>query len=305
MTLITNALFPVLAMILCGFLLRRSQFLPEQFWPGAEKLTYYLLMPAMLITNLANKKLGALPWLKLLVTVEGTVLISALLLTLWWLANRHIDGPTFTSLFQGGVRFNTFVALALSEGLFGGDGLLVAALSAGFMIFLINVLCVTAFSFATGSGGLNIPKILLDLAKNPLIIGCVLGVGLNVAGARLPAALDSTLTLAGKGAFPLGLMAVGAAFRAAHVSDCWHPLIVSATMQFVCKPAFAWALATYCGLSGLALTVAVLMFSVPTAPAGYILSRQMGGNHDAMASIITVQTCLSFLTLPLTIWLVV
>lgn len=304
MSLIGNALFPVLAMILCGFLLRRIDFLPASFWPGAEKLTYFLLMPAMLISSLANKKMGELPWVQLMLTVEVTVLASALLVTLWWFANRRMDGATFTSLFQGGVRFNTFVALALAEGLFGREGLLVAALGAGFMILLINVLCVAAFSMANGREGLKVRKMMADLVKNPLIIGCVVGVGLNAAGMKLPMAVDSVLTLAGKAAFPLGLMAVGAAFRATHVGACWHPLLVSAVVQLGLKPVLAWNLAQYFGLTGVALCVAVLMFSVPTAPSAYILSRQMGGNHDAMASIITVQTCLSFLTLPVTIWLV-
>jgi malonate transporter and related proteins len=304
MALISNALIPVLAMILAGFLLRRTQFLPEAFWPGAEKLTYYLLMPALLIMSLANKKVGSLPWFKLLLTVEGTVLVSAVLMTTWWLANRRMDGPTFTSLFQGGVRFNTFVALALSEGLFGKEGLFVAALSAGLMIFLINVLCVIAFSFATATQKVNARKVTLDVIKNPLIIGCVLGIAINVAGIKLPTPLDTTLTMAGKAASPIGLMAVGAAFRAAHVAECWQPLVISAVMQFLCKPLLAWNLGAYWGLSGLAFSVAVLMFSVPTAPAAYILSRQMGGNHNAMASIITVQTCMSFFTLPLTMWLV-
>lgn len=74
-------------------------------------------------------------------------------------------------------------------------------------------------------------------------------------------------------------------------------------MQFLCKPLIAWGLGTSLGLSGIPLSVAVLLFSVPTAPSACILSRQMGGDHDSMAEIITVQTCLSFFTLPLTIWL--
>jgi predicted permease len=98
-------------------------------------------------------------------------------------------------------------------------------------------------------------------------------------------------------------MAVGAAYRAGNLMLHWHPLVVSSTVQFLCKPLIAWGLATYLGLSGMALSVAVLLFSVPTAPSAYILSRQMGGDHDSMAAIITVQTCLSFITLPLTIWL--
>jgi predicted permease len=304
MASITDALIPVLALILAGFIIQRTSFLPPTFWPSAEKLTYFLLMPATLIHNLAGKQIGTLPWLKILFTVEGAVLASALLITLWWFANRKMSGPAFTSLFQGGVRFNTFVVLALAENLFGKDGLFLAAMGAGFMIILINVLCVSAFSLAINNGaGVNIKRLIFDLLRNPLIIGCVIGVGLNSSGIKLPVAIDGILALVGKAAFPVGLMAVGAAYRAENLMLHWHPLLVTSTVQFICKPLIAWSLATYFGLTGMALTVAVLLFSVPTAPSAYILSRQMGGDHDSMAAIITAQTCLSFITLPLTIWL--
>jgi predicted permease len=233
------------------------------------------------------------------------VLASALLLTLWWLVNRRMGGAAFTSLFQGGVRFNTFVALAIAENLFGRDGLFLAALGAGFMIILINLLCVSVFSLAVHSGKGFAPKRLLgDLLRNPLIISCVIGVGLNAFGLKLPAALDGILALSGKAAFPVGLMAVGAAYRAGELMQHWQPLLVSSSVQFVFKPLIAWGLAGWMGLNGMALTVAVLLFSVPTAPSAYILSRQMGGDSDSMSAIITAQTCISFFTLPLTIWLI-
>lgn len=304
MTSITDTLVPVLAMILMGFVIQRTNFLHPSFWPSAEKLTYFLLMPATLIHSLAGKKISDLPWLKMLLTVEGAVVASAFLVTLWWLSNRRMGGPAFTSLFQGGVRFNTFVALALAENMFGSDGLMLAALGAGFMIVLINVLCVSVFSVAVNQGsGIDLKRLFGDLIRNPLILGCVVGVGLNALGIKLPKAVDGILLLVGKAAFPVGLMAVGAAYRAGYLRIHWQPLAVSSTIQFLFKPVIAWGLATYLGLSGMAIGVAVLLFSVPTAPSAYILSRQMGGDHDSMSTIITVQTCLSFVTLPLTIWM--
>ena len=304
MTTIANALTPVLALILTGFIIQRTGFLPPSFWPSAEKLTYFLLMPATLIHNLAGKKIGSLPWIKILLTVEGAVLASAILITLWWLVRRQMGGPAFTSLFQGGVRFNTFVALALAENLYGGNGLFLAAMGAGFMIILINVLCVSVFSLTVNnSAGIDLKRLLIDLLRNPLIIGCVIGVGLNASGLALPNAIDGILALGGKAAFPVGLLAVGAAYRADNLMLHWHPLVASSTVQFLCKPLIAWGLATSLGLTGVPLSVVVLLFSVPTAPSAYILSRQMGGDHNSMAAIITVQTCLSFITLPVTIWL--
>ncbi|HEX9079159.1 MAG TPA: hypothetical protein VF795_06200, partial [Desulfuromonadaceae bacterium] len=261
MTSITDALIPVLALILTGFVIQRTSFLPPSFWPSAEKLTYFLLMPATLIHSLAGKRIGPLPWLKILLTVEGTLLASAILVTLWWLADRRMGGPAFTSLFQGGVRFNTFVALALAESLFGPDGLFLAALGAGFMILLINVLCVSVFSIAVNtSGGIDLKRLLGDLLRNPLIIGCVVGVGVNAAGIKLPQAVDGVLALGGKAAFPVGLMAVGAAYRAGTLGRHWQPLVVSCIVQFLCKPLVAWGLSTSLGLSGMAAGVAVLLF---------------------------------------------
>ena len=302
---IAEALIPVLALILTGFIIQRTEFLPASFWPSAEKLTYFLLMPAILIHNIANRQIGTLPWLKIFYTVEGTVLASALLVILAWLANRHMGGPAFTSLFQGGVRFNTFVALAIAENLFGKEGLFLAAIGAGFMILLINVLCVSVFSVSVSQGGISATRLLRDLFRNPLIIACAIGVGLNLSGVKLPAMIDGVLALGGKSAFPVGLMAVGAAYRAGNLGQHWQALFLSSIVQFLCKPLLAWRLGSAMGLTGTALSVMVLLFCVPTAPSAYILSRQMGGDYDAMASIITVQTCLSFFTLPLTIWLLV
>ncbi len=303
MEAIFNSLIPVMALIITGFIIQRTNFLPGTFWPSAERLTYFLLMPAILIHSLANKKMDALPWFKILMTVEGTVIVSAALITIWWLLNSRISGETFTSLFQGGVRFNSFVAFALAENLYGRDGLLMAALAAGFMIILINILCVAAFSMTVNKSSISIKSVLGDLLKNPLIIACVIGVGLNISGLKIPTAIDGVLLLGGKAAFPIGLMAVGAAYRGGNLLLHKHPLIVTSVIQFLCKPLVAGGLATALGLSGTTAGVLVLMFCVPTAPAGYILAKQMGGDHEVMASIITTQTCLSFFTMPLTIWL--
>lgn len=231
-------------------------------------------------------------------------MISALLLSLWWFFNRHTDGALFTSVFQGGVRFNTFVALAIAEALFGTKGMLIAAMGAGFMIPLINVLCVSAFTLTVAAAKVSLHSFLLNLVKNPLILGCLIGGALNFSGIGLYAAVDGVLELSGKAALPLGLMAVGAAYRLGNLTHQWLSLTVSSIVQLLCKPVIAWNLASWFTLTGEAAAIAVLLFAVPTAPSAFILSRQLGGDHNAMASIITVQTFLSLLSLPITLMLI-
>jgi predicted permease len=176
-------------------------------------------------------------------------------------------------------------------------------MGAGFMIPLINLLCVSAFSLTIAGAKMSLGVFIRNLATNPLILGCLIGGCLNISSIGLHPGLDGTLALAGKAAFPLGLMAVGAAYRLGNLSHQWLPLVFSSLVQLWCKPLTAWGLATYFGLTGNAAAIAVLLFAVPTAPSAFILSRQLGGDHVTMASIITVQTGLSFLSLPITLML--
>jgi predicted permease len=107
---VINSLIPIFTLIFSGVLMKRSNFLPEDFWPAAEKLTYYLLTPALLIYSLANKKVDDLPWREMLLTVQGTVLISALLLSLWWLLTGKRKARSSLRCFRG-----AFASIALSR----------------------------------------------------------------------------------------------------------------------------------------------------------------------------------------------
>ena len=42
----------------------------------------------------------------------------------------------------------------------------------------------------------------------------------------------------------------------------------------------------------------IIAFMTPTSPAGYILAKQLGGDTETMASIITLQTLLAFILMP-------
>jgi malonate transporter len=42
----------------------------------------------------------------------------------------------------------------------------------------------------------------------------------------------------------------------------------------------------------------VLFHSQPTSTSSYVLARQMGGDHELMAGILTTQTLLAIVTIP-------
>ena len=131
-----------------GFALKRSLMRLETQWHGLERLTYYVLFPALLIQTLVKADLTKVP----VAGVGGALLLSALAMSLLCLALRPllakfaVDGPAFTSIFQGATRWQTYVALAVSGNLYGDVGLALASVAMVAIIPLVNVLSVSVLA---------------------------------------------------------------------------------------------------------------------------------------------------------------
>ncbi len=293
-----TALAPVLVLILLGFSLKRAAFLPEGAWPGMEKLTYFVLFPALLVGALGKQSLDGVPWPGMLAVMVGTLAIAATALVLWYRIRRSVDGPTFTSVFQGGVRFNTFITLALAQALFGLEGLALAAVAAGMAIVLVNLLSVLVLTISGKGAHRGITPFIREVAVNPLVLGCAAGWFLSLSGIGLPGVSGEILEIVGRAALPLGLLAVGAALRPEAVPGHSGPIAIASIVQFGLKPASAVLLMSSIGLSGVAAAVVLITMMTPSAPTAYILARQLGGDAETMASIVTLQTLLAFLVMP-------
>ena len=292
------ALVPVLVLIVIGYLLKRSAFMSDEAWSGMEKLTYYILFPALLVHTLGNQSVAGLPWIMILTITVITLLLSAMVLIVWHRVFQSVSGPTFTSIFQGGIRFNTYIALAVCAAFYGPQGLAACAVAAGFMIVLINILCISVFA-VWGENNSGTTSIFRDLTGNPLILACVAGWILSISGIGLPGVSSEILEIAGRAALPFGLLAVGAALRLNAVKGHVKSIALSSAVQYVVKPLTVITLLHVLNISGVVAGALIVAFIVPTASSAYILARQLGGDTETMSSIITFQTLLAFLFMPL------
>ena len=299
MSAFSTALIPIIALILLGYGLKCLKFLSAEAWAGIEKLTYFVLLPALLIRVLGKQSLSGSAWPSMVVVVFGTIITAAATLLLLHRVRAKESGPAFTSIFQGGVRFNTYIALAVSQGLFGAAGLAMASVAAGFMIVLVNLFCISVFVIWGSAEIKGLKAFIKEVLGNPLIIGCAIGWFLSLSGLGLPGVVDNIFEIIGRAALPFGLLAVGAALTPKQVSGHSKAIIISSLVQFGLKPLTAAILISYTGLSGVPAGALVVCFMTPTASSAYILARQLGGDTESMASIITFQTLLAFLLMPL------
>ena len=202
-----NALIPVVLLVVIGYLARHRFGVGDSFWSLLERFTYYLFAPSLLVVSLASKSLDEVNWLGLVSVTVAVLLLAAALVSAWqcW---RPLPSGVFTSLFQGSVRFNSFVCLALADSLFGAAGLLVGSLVAAVVVISVNILCVMAYSRAAGNAWLSV-SLFKQLATNPLLLGCLVGLAINASGLGLAKPLEELLWMLGKTALPMALLAVG------------------------------------------------------------------------------------------------
>ncbi len=295
------ALWPLFALIVAGYYLRRWAFPSEAFWPGAERLNYFMLFPALLFSSLAKAPLNnpALPRLALAVMLALGIAWLALLVVRrlrGWPAGR------FGAFSQGILRFNTYLGLAAVGSLFGQPGLTLAALMLALMVPTVNVLSVWSL---TAERGVSARSLLLPILKNPLILACLGGALVNLSGLGLPGGSDRLLSLLAAASLPLGLLCVGAALKPEQLSGEIPALLGNSLLRLLAMPMLAWAVAYGLQLPAMESTVLVLFFALPTAPTAYVLTRQLGGDSHLMAGIITLQTLLAAASLPLLLLLVV
>jgi malonate transporter and related proteins len=299
LTEVLAALLPVALLIGFGFVLRRRQLLPDMFWPQAEWLAYFVLLPALFVHGLATADLGSVPIGRIFAVLIGAVVATAglILAARPWIGG---DGAAFTSVFQGGIRFNNYVGVMVATGLYGAEGTALAALANAAIVPAVNILAVLAFS-RYGMATAGLAQVLWRLATNPLLVASALGLALQFAGTGLPIGVAGALATLGQASLAIGLICVGAGLMPAALGLHLRPIAASLVFKFAVLPALTLAAALAAGLGGRELVIVMSFHALPTATSSYILARQLGGDHALMANIIAVQTVLSAATIPLAI----
>jgi predicted permease len=304
MLIVIFAIIPIFLLIALGGALKRYNFPGDAFWPLADKMTYFIFFPALLVDNLSSARLGSLDPTGMLGALLAVILLQAALVYLLRPLAR-VDGPGFTSVFQGAVRFNTFVGLGAVAALEGGAGITLFAVAIALAIPMLNVLCVlTLARYGAHGQSTSFRGQALFLAKNPLIIACLIGIAMNLADITLPAGIAPVFKMLGSMAAPMGLLTVGAGLQWEAARNGGRAVLLSCALKLMVYPLMLYGAAKLWGLGPLETKVMVLWGTMPTASASYILARQMGGDAPLAAAIVTVSTIMAFVTVPLFMLLV-
>ena len=118
--MIIEPLIPIFCIIVLGFAVSRTPVSSRSVWEGLERLTYYLFFPALLISRLSVTRFEAPKLLDIGLSLGLALLVSTLLFIGLhrFIAERR---ESLGSVYQGGIRFSTYIGLACIEALYGGQ----------------------------------------------------------------------------------------------------------------------------------------------------------------------------------------
>ncbi|MHA1525378.1 MAG: AEC family transporter [Alphaproteobacteria bacterium] len=306
MTIAFYALLSSFAIIALGAALNWRKLVSADMWVGLERVSYFVLFPALIIRALGTADLAKAPVFDLSVILAGAmVVVMAALFAVRPLIYKYlkVGGAQFSSIFQGATRWNSFVALAIATAAFGEEGVVMASIAIAAMIPLANLACVTVVASHAGADTPGPLALVGVLARNPFIIACAIGILLNVSGLPIWTPIDFTLDILGKGATGTGLLVVGAGLRLDGLARAKGAIVLTSVLKLALMPALVWAGCEWLDVQGTARFVALVAAAVPSASSSFILARQLGGDTELIAGILTVQTVAAAATLPLVLWL--
>lgn len=297
-----NAVLPMCLVMALGYGTRRLGWLRREEISTINKIAFRIFLPCLLYYNIYCSDLsGSFDPLLMAYAVGGVLLTFGLALGYTLLTEKLPERRGV--LIQGMFRSNyVIMGIPVATALLGADQLGTVSILIAVIVPLFNMLAVVVLEVFRGQK----PKplhILGQIAKNPLVIGSVLGILTLVAGIRPPHILEQTIQSVSAIASPLQLFLLGAFFQFSGLKTYRRELVTVSIAKLIVSPGLFLGLGALLGFRGVAFVSLIGIFASPTAVNSFTMAQQMGGDAELAGDIVVTTSAASILTMFLWIFL--
>lgn len=293
---VPQAILPIFLLIVLGYFLRQRGTLTAESNKAFGEVAFKIFMPMVLFTGMAKAPLHD----GLNMTILAAYFIPALIIFAGvnLVAHLRIGHPTpfgLTAAFGN----NALIGIALIASLLGNPGLVLL-----FTILAVHSLLLFSFqslynSFASGES--FSAKTLISSLANPMIIGLLLGVLLNLSGLSLPLWADHLTTWLAQAALPCALIVLGANLAGFRLRPSVEAIGITVAKLLI-MPLLVLLTCKVLGVSGMPRAVLMLMAANPCGVnvLGFARTQE---DVQKTSSAICLSTLLSAATLPMWMWI--
>lgn len=291
-----NAVLPVMLCIMLGYFLARIGMIKEELRKGLNSLCFKVFLPFYLFDSVYDTDVST-------AFNPGLMLFCCLAMIAWFAALMIMipriepENPRRGVLIQAMFRSNfALFGLPMAETLCGKENMGPTNLLIGVCVPLVNVLAVITLETFRG-GKPSVKKMLLGIAKNPLIIASLLGLAFNLLNIPLYTDLRKTIINLGKVATPLSMVALGASFTFASTKVYHRQLALGVSGKLIISPLLMVTLGALLGFQAETLVPVLIFFGAPTAVSSFPMAQQMDGDGELAASLVVFTSALSIVTI--------
>jgi predicted permease len=296
-----NVVVPIFLLIMLGYMLTKLRLWDASFLKTANNVCFKFLLPVLLFYNVAGANIFEIFNGKLIlyVCICACVICAILFLVIPLFVK---DNKRRGVMIQGTFRSN-FLLFGLPLGLsIGGEtGAVVAAIVAAFYVPVINMLSVISLYVFSDAENKNLKSALLDIVKNPLIIGGLSGLVFSLIrkyiGFEIPTMIDTTLCNIKSTATPLAFLILGGDLKFDNMLRNIKISFFSVLGKIVLIPAIMLPVSVFLGFDKLSMAILIAVFATPNAVSSYAMARNYEADYELAGEIITLGTLLSIFTI--------
>jgi predicted permease len=247
--IIVNAVFPLFALILLGYVSGRRRLLGPGAVDSLNKFVVWMALPALLFQSMAQ-----ITWEEVNQPgyLAATALAIAVVFALSWLLERRRRGrlaDLSIEALAASYANAGFMGIPLCLMLFGEEGLpavVLATLLTACGLFAFSIVLIEIDLQGSSRLGRTLSRVARSLLRNPLVTAPLLGMAVAALGWPLPYALKQFTSLLGDAASPCALVTIGLFLSQGRSSEHKGVVWRIVALKLVLHPAVAADVGRHC-----------------------------------------------------------
>lgn len=296
-----NATLPIFLMILLGKVLYKLHIIDDHFTKIVDKYVFVIALPALIFKDLTENDIGD--------RFDGSYVLFCFLVTLvvilalWGLTTVFMKEKSQRGAFiQASYRSSAAIlGLAFIDNMYNGAGMAPLMIIGAVPLFNIFAVVILTLNGENGGKKPDMKGTLLNILKNPILLGILLSLPFAFFHWELPGFLNKTIHSIGNTATPLALISIGATFEGRKAIKKIRPTLIASFIKLILLAALFLPLAISLGYRNQELMAILIMLGSPATVSCYIMAKNTGNDAVLTSSIIVLTTLLSSVTL--TAWI--
>lgn len=297
-----NCVMPIFIYMLVGYYAKSRKVVSQEVFSNISRLAFFCLLPFTMFHNIYTADLSAsfsVRMMVYLVTVNILVFVIGCAVMFRTVKNGRRRGLYLQNLYRSNIAV---VGVSLAQPLMTAGELAAMCVAIAVLVPISNAMAIIALELCRGTH-ISPKKLVMSVAKNPLVFGSLTGIVFSLLGLRLPSTVETAIAGLAKTGSVIILVALGGTFTFTALRKNAKILTLLTAARLVILPAVMITPAIIMGIRGSDLATILICFAAPLATAVYSMALVYDSDDELTGQLVVTTSLFCCVTLFLWIFL--